>query len=163
MTPTLFCPLHTLTLNSTNHSRMSSDVNVVRVRKQLYAFFEKIMPLGCTPACRKKLSMTNLRRSYDKGSPCLKPLMVSKGSMRSIHALLELRKMLNVIMHSLISSYIAAKTWYLMGLPKADLQSTRRWHVLTCFSRAFFRIWNSFGPYQISVLTSGFRGSHNTP
>ena len=47
--------------------------------------------------------MTKLKRSHDKGSPCLKPRTVSKGSERSIPTLTELQELLNVILHNLIS------------------------------------------------------------
>ena len=59
--------------------------------------------------------MTKLKRSHDKGSPCLKTRAVSKDSKRSIPTWTELQELLNVILYGLIifavipSSDIAAK------------------------------------------------------
>ena len=41
-----------------------------------------------------------LKWSHDKGSPYLKPRMVSKGSKTSFPTLTELQELLNVILHS---------------------------------------------------------------
>ena len=53
----------------------------------------KIEPLRCTPAFRSTLSMRKLKRSHDKGSPCLKPRTASKGSGRSFPTLTELNEL----------------------------------------------------------------------
>ena len=43
-------------------------------------FFWKVLPLRCSPAFLKTLSMTKLTRLLDKGSSCLKPHILLKSS-----------------------------------------------------------------------------------
>ena len=57
--------------------------------------------------------MAKLLKSHDKGSLCLKPPTVSKGSERSIPTLTKLQELLNVILHSLIS---------IAGIPSSDIE-----------------------------------------
>ena len=82
------------------------------------------MPLRCTLAFRRTLSMTKLKRWQDK-VPYLKPRTVSKDSERSIPTWTELLELLNVILYSHISfayipsSHMVPKTHSLMVLSKA--------------------------------------------
>ena len=72
-----------------------------------------------------RLSKRKLKRSHDKGSPCLKARMVSKGSERSLSTLTELRELLNVILQSLIS---------FAGIPNLEYNICTNWSKNTCFS-----------------------------